>query len=386
MTIRVMRWVDRYFGIPLCYLTIPIVRLRRVRSRKRQLPDARRILVMKFFGLGSIFYAAPALVSLRKTHPEASIHFLTFESNRPFLELLQCVDSILTIRTSSPVRFVLDTVSFIRGVVSHPYEVVFDFEFFSKFSTFLCAISGSRRRVGFALPVRWRTALLTDEVTIRKDRHVSEAFASQIRLFSDLPVSDEQIRLQPTAQARAMVDALLNERDKRILVVNVNAGPTFIERRWPAERFSQLTTTLAADGAIDIVFTGEASEREYVESVLAKIPNSSRCVNLAGRLTVDELLAVLERAELVVSNDTGPLHLAAGVGTPVVGLFGPESPLFYGPRGAKSALVYKKIACSPCMNVYSAKTFRCPYDAECMRRIEVEDVEIAIADLMKVHA
>jgi len=130
--------------------------------------------------------------------------------------------------------------------------------------------------------------------------------------------------------------------------------------------------------------TGTLHERAYVQEVIDGTTIHERCWNAAGLLTIPELGALLQRCTLVISNDSGPLHLAACFGTPTIGLFGPESPDFYGPIGAAAFSIYKEIFCSPCMNVYGAKSFRCPFDAQCMKNIQIQDVVSLIEEVFAV--
>jgi ADP-heptose:LPS heptosyltransferase len=125
-------------------------------------------------------------------------------------------------------------------------------------------------------------------------------------------------------------------------------------------------------------FTGAADERAYVEQALARNESvRNRAVNCAGLLTLGEFIALLSRSRLLLTNDSAPMHIASAVGTPVVALFGPESPQFYGPLG-RAVVLYKPPSCSPCLNIYNAKLFICPYEARCMKQITIEDVLHAI--------
>ncbi|HTP12414.1 MAG TPA: glycosyltransferase family 9 protein, partial [Bacteroidota bacterium] len=141
-----------------------------------------------------------------------------------------------------------------------------------------------------------------------------------------------------------------------------------------ADRFAALVSRLAITEEFLFCFTGTSEEREYVQRVINLTHVTGRCINVAGRLTIPELCALLEQSVLYIGNDSGPLHLATALGVPTVGLFGPESPVFYGPLGDRHTSIYRRLPCSPCMNVYAAKSFRCPYNARCMKEIQVDEV------------
>lgn len=373
MKITTMKFIDRFAGVPMCLLLGLWNRFIQRRSPRHGEP--RNILIMKFFGMGSVILTMPGVLSLRNRFPDAKITYCTFESNRSLLKRYPIVDQVLTIDATSISSFIGDTWRTIRAIRSSHYDIVFDFEFFSKFSTLLSALSDAPRIVGFSLPTIWRRFHLTDEVELTKDRHVSRAFHSLIERCTgsmDFPSPPPLTLLEVD---RASMAEVISLDEQRIIAVNVNAGQTFLERRWPQERFAELVSRLASTIDARFIFIGTADEYTYVDRVIARSSCGNRCFNAAGLLSVPQLAAFLRRCELLISNDSGTLHLASTLGVPVVGLYGPETPSFYGPLGESTVVMYKDLPCSPCMNIYAAKSFRCPYDAKCMREISVDEVE-----------
>jgi len=186
--------------------------------------------------------------------------------------------------------------------------------------------------------------------------------------------------LGSTPTERSLLDQILppSPADTEWIAVNINAGRTSIERRWAPERFLDVVRRLAAaSGQRRFAFVGAADERAYVAAALAQAPDlAEHVVNCAGRLSLGGFIALLERSALLLTNDSGPMHVAGAVGTPIVALFGPESPALYGPQGIAHVL-YKSLSCSPCLTVYNAKQFVCPFDARCMQEITVEEVTAA---------
>lgn len=373
MTVQTMRVVDRMVGVPLCIMT---GFLRKVLKKRTLRPPqaAERVLVIKFFGLGSILLATSALALIKKSLPLSKISFLSFEANRGLLERLPLISEVLTINPSRTWRFLSDILATIVHIETNKYDIVFDFEFFSKFSTGLTGLSGAHHRVGFALPTMWRNLNLTHSVPIDKRSHVSHAFSSQVE--SLLNVGEASGLLAPILREADTISMLqrVNPNGKPLVVINVNAGDTFLERRWSPDRFVQLVDRLGGNSSCEFYFIGKSSERTYVQAIIDTTISPSRCRNVAGLLTVPELAALLLRSQILISNDSGPLHLGSALGIPTIGLFGPEDPAFYGPLGRKSYSIYKHISCSPCMNIYAAKAFHCPYNAKCMGQIDVDEV------------
>ncbi len=387
MNVATMRATDRYVGIPLCWLT----GLANLILRKNSLPtgELRTILVIKFFGMGSILLASPFLTALRQRLPDARILFLTFEQNRELLVRLPYRLDVLTIRTSSPSAFLKDTAKVITRIRSMHVDVVFDLEFFSKFSTLISALSLSRIRVGFALPTFWRRHNLTHEVTLDKSDHVVNVFRRQLLAVGI--THDHEARLSvmiATDEERMSARKKLNleQGTFEVISVNINAGKTSRERQWQPANFMRVVQILLERNPLRrFVFIGNSDERQYVADALAGGRETARCcINGAGLLTIGELIALFETSAFVLTNDSGPMHIAAATGAKVIALFGPESPRFYGPIG-DTIVLYKGIECSPCLNVYDAKLFVCPYSARCMKEISVDEVVAALTSIQKSH-
>jgi ADP-heptose:LPS heptosyltransferase len=386
MNIDVMRFLDRFVGIPLCWMMGSYCRIVTKSSSRTKRQQVRNILVIKFFGMGSLILSTPALALTRRAFPEAHVTFLTFQKNRELVERISTIDAVLTIDHSSIAAFLRDTFSTIRSIIRIHPDITFDLEFFSKFSTLLSGFSQAPLRVAFALPTFWRSSIVTHQVPLEKNRHVVFSFCEQV-----LCIANERENIPPIEAPYVSEQdhaSLLNKfpiEGRRLVAINVNAGDTFLERRWPADRFAQLVSALASEDDCVFCFTGSRGETSYVRSIIDETGCPERCIDTSGVLTVPELAALLERCDILISNDSGPLHLAASLGTPTVGLYGPESPDFYGVVQADSSVIYKKISCSPCMNIYSAKQFRCPYNAQCMRELGVDQVLQSVRSLVLVN-
>lgn len=382
-----MRFVDRYAGVPFCWFMGLLYRFIGVFSTVKPHERVKNILVVKFFGLGSIVLATPALTLMKQSFPQARITFLSFHQNKELLERFSAIDKVITVDRSSALRFVTSTFEALRAITSTEPEICFDLEFFSKFSTLLSGFSRARIRVAFQLPTRWRSAIVTHQVPIDKNRHVIHSFCNQVLSVTNHSRELPQVvgpRIDETDHTSLL--AKLPIKGKRLIAVNINAGDTYLERRWPVERFSELVSRLADEDDSVFCFTGSIKDSAYVRDAIQRTGRAGRCVDASGKLTIPELGALMQRSDLLISNDSGPLHLASSLGTRTLGLYGPESPEFYGPTHAESQIIYQSLSCSPCMNIYAAKQFRCPHNAQCMREITVEEVFQRVQSQVPVEA
>ncbi len=374
-----MRTIDFYLGGATCSLLDIYERIRRIFVRTATPTRIRNILVMKYLGMGSILLATPTLRELRKAYPECRIVFLTFEGNARLAERLGVIDEVRSLRTSSFPVFARDVLSTLARLRKERFDLVLDLEFFARFSTMVSYLSGAPLRIGYYLPALWRGHLSTHSIHFNPYRHVTEVFAAQLAPLG-LTVTD--FTLMPpdvSGNARRRVAALLRESgvgaEDRIIAVNVNASDLSRERRWPLKHFVSLLTAAARPGR-RFILVGSSDEATYVGGLHAKLPGDvqKKVLDLAGRLSLDELIALLKNADLFITNDSGPLHIATALGVPTVSFFGPETPGLFGPIGPDHTTFYAGLYCSPCLNVYNAKRAMCNGDNQCMQAISADGV------------
>jgi ADP-heptose:LPS heptosyltransferase len=385
MNVKTMRAIDRFAGVPLCWLA-GLGNAVVGRQKADAHSDPGTVLVMKFFGLGSVLLSTSFLSLLLERLPRARIIYLTFSSNRELLEMTGLPVEILTISNASVAAFTTTTITALRRLRSASIDVVFDLEFFSKFSTLVSVLCGARLRVGFDLPTWWRRSNLTHPVALEHSVHVTRLFLRQLGVIG-IHAPD---RINPIGLKASPVDKASMERKldlagdgSEVICININAGGTSLERRWRPHRFVEVARKLVQqDPSRRIYFIGDTGERPYVDAALQSIGGGSGALrNCSGALSLGELLALLQRSRFLLTNDSGPMHIAAAAGTPVVAMFGPESPVFYGPNG-RSRICYKSPPCSPCLNIYNAKQFTCPYNTRCMEEISTLEVLAAIESLV----
>jgi ADP-heptose:LPS heptosyltransferase len=373
-----MRALDRYLGTVLCAAAALIARLWR---RRPACDPPRSILIVKCLGLGSICLAARALSAVRRAYPDARITFLTFAENRELLAPLGVVDQVLALRTDGLLGFGADTSRIVWRLVRGRFDVALDLETASRFTAILTWLSGAPSRVGLVTNAGPRRRLLTHPVAWDERKHVSKAFCDVAATAGAGDAGESAPPLQVPRADRSRADEMLAEagipEGDQLVVVNVNAGPVSLERRWPQEHFAQLARWLLDQQELPLVFIGTAAERRYVAEAVGRI-GDDRAINMAGATDVGCLLAMLARAKLLITNDTGPLHLAAALGTPTVSFFGPETPERYGPPGDGHTVLRAPVACSPCLSAGNMKTAPCRGDNLCMRQIPVADAVAAV--------
>jgi len=388
---NVGRKIDTWAGRVLLSVLFAISRLRAryggppQPSRRATTPPAeteqlvpRRVLAIKLYGLGNIAMLLPVLAALRHEHPDVELDFLSLEENRSLLERSGLVDRVLSVKARSYAGLVVDLVRVFLSIRRRRYDLVLDFEQFIKLSTVITYLSGARHRFGFNTDGQGRGGLYTTRVVYRDGDHMSEVF---MRLLQPLGVegSTAPARLRIDTDEFAAVERLLaasgvNPDGRPLVAVHVGSGPNFYKlalKRWPPENFGKLCDLLIERHGAAIVYTGRGEEEAaLVREAIAVMKHDA--INACDRLSIGELLALLDRSDVAVTNDTSVMHLAGLVESPVAAFFGPTDPMQYGPRNPHDVVLYRDLFCSPCLTNYNLKISYCT-NPVCIRSIGVEE-------------
>jgi len=381
-----MRAIDSYLGGALCFILSLYVYLLRLFPSQKQPFQVKKILVTKYLGMGSILLATPTLKALKAAYPESRLVFLTFDRNVGLARRISLIDEVHFFRTNSFTAFAADLVTLLPKLRREHFDLVIDLEFFARFSSLVSFLSGGTMRIGYYLPKLWRGDLMTHLVHFNPYRHVTEVFASQLE---PLGLSVTDFSLEPPEIPDGVMErvmALINngpvETGERLIVVNANASDLSFERRWPLEHFVSLITAAAQLPGRRLILVGSVDEVEWVGRLYEELPVTvkGKVLNLAGRLSMDEFMALLKISSLCITNDSGPLHIAAALGIQTVSFFGPETPSLYGPSGNGHTVFFAGLYCSPCLNVYNAKKAMCNGDNRCMQAIDSAEVISCLLD------
>jgi ADP-heptose:LPS heptosyltransferase len=341
----------------------------------------KRVLAIKFYGLGNIIMLLPVLGAVRRAFPGASIDFLTMAGNAPLLERSGVVDRVIPVDVGGYAGLVRSLWGSVRTLRARRYDLVLDFEQFTKLSTILAFLTGAPERIGFNTDGQRRGWLSTTRVVYTDSDHMSRIFMRLLRpLEIDTTPAPPTLRARPEERARAealLTEAGLDADHSPVIVVHVGSGPNFYRvplKRWPLDHFARLCDALVERHGAAIVFTGQGHEEAGLTREARRLmKHGDGAIDACNRLDIMELTALLERATLTIVNDTSVMHLAAALRAPLVAFFGPTAPMHYGPGNPESLVFYRDLYCSPCLTNYNLKVSRCD-NPVCMRTIGVEEV------------
>jgi lipopolysaccharide heptosyltransferase II len=302
-----------------------------------------------------------AIALVRHAAPEAAIDLIVGEWNETIATLIPGVDRVETMNAGWLARDAgsLSAAAMARRAWAwrrRRYGLAINFEGDIR-SNVLLGLSGAPRRVGFGMA--GGGAMLTDCVPFDPTVHtrsnalrlVERAFDFRAGSYEAFRPARDAVRLAVPAEARARAAELLaGVADARPIIV-VHAGGGREVKQWNLDRFAEVASRLAASRDAAIVLSGDAGDRALVDAVKADLEPTVRFVDLAGRADLVTLAAVLDRANLLVTGDTGPMHLAAALDVPVVAVFGPSDPTRWGPFSPRARVVRVSLPCSPCNRI-----------------------------------
>ncbi len=360
-------------------MSIDFARKRHVSARRAAPP----LCVLKWGGLGSVLTTRPFLQALRdRFGNKRQIIYITSASNADLVERMNLADRILILE---PNGFpFIRTLRLGRALRREKPAMFFDLQIHTHrgLGRTLARLSGAQRRLSF----------FRARETIPRDGHgvFANPFAPVEQLYLEMarlvgathPPSEPHHALligrADEDQAHALLHGWLSGRD-RLLVVNPNASATAYVRRWPLASYAEAISVLLDHvPRLRVALIGSSSERDYVGKLHQMVATPGNAVrNFAGLTTLGSLMALITRADCVLSNDSGPLHLALALGARVVGLFGPVHPnhnAHLGPPERK-IILYHPVLCSPC--VHHVAVPPCGGNNLCMQLITPEDVVAA---------
>lgn len=326
----------------------------------------KNILIVKPSSLGDVVHTLPLLKDLRMGFPDARISWLIKRQYEGILEGNPYLNEIIP--------WEWDGFGLIKKLKESRFDLVIDVQglFRSGFAAFL---SGAHERIGFRNARELSPIFYTKRVSVpTMDIHAVDRY----RLITDylgIKQYSTDFTIIIDEQEKEHVEKLLFEsgvKDGDILVM-VNPSGRWQSKRWGIGKFASLCDVLNSEYGVKTVIIGGPEDTRTsceVKDLMKTVP-----IITAGKTTIKGLVVLLSKAKVLVTNDSGPMHIAAALNVPVVAIFGPTDPVRTGPYGKGHIVVRKEMPCSPCFKKYCR-------DLLCMEEISVEDVKVAVREAL----
>ena len=398
----VLQWLDRRVGVPVCFFLTLLRRSGGWLGPRRPGAGPPRVLFLKLAEQGSTVLAYDAVRLAVERVGRENVYCLVFAENRFIVDVLGLIPeaNVLTVETQSAWAMAASCGRRLREIRRRRIDACIDLEFFARFSAAIAYLTGARRRVGFHAYFGegpYRGDLFTHRVLYNPHLPTGRTFTSLVLALDVDPAQLPALpfapppaaappRFQPTPAERSEMQQLLAglgiPAGGRIILLNANAGDLLPLRRWDGRNYVTLAGRLLREfPELFVAFTGAPEEAAPVAE-LVRVVNSPRCVCLAGRTTLRQLLVLYGLAEVLVTNDSGPAHFAALTEIDAVTLFGPETPLLFAAPGPRSHPLWAGLACSPCVNAFNNRQTACR-DNVCMQAITLEEVFETVSRLCR---
>jgi len=351
--------------------------------------DLTRTLILKPSSMGDIVQALPVLTALRESRPDARVWWMVA---KPFTDLLAGhprLEGVIPFDRKRYARIwwnpaaMRDFLRFVRDLRRHGFTAVLDLQGLLR-SGLLARFTGARARVGFAAARELAPLFYTERVEVPgPDMHSVDRYLLVARAAGLAP---------PRATDHLPVPAPARERARAILAeaglgpgepfVVVGADARWTTKQWPAERYARVIDCVRAALGVRSVLVGGPDGKPAAERIgraAAEAP-----IDLTARTTLKELVGLIAEARVMVTNDSGPMHIAAAVGTPAVAIFGPTNPDRTGPYGPGHRIVTAAAPCRPC---YRRQCVLGGTDAlACMTGVTADEVAEAVIDAWRKRA
>lgn len=336
-----------------------------------------RIIIRSTNWVGDAILTTPAVRAVRKNFPDAKITMLAKPWVAPIFYNNPHVDQVIQYHSEKRHRGWLGRVRLVKALRQGKFDlaILFQNAFEAAMLTYL---AGVPNRLGY--DTDRRRFLLTHSIKMTprlKQIHEIDYYLGMLQAVG-LKHDGRDLTLGVTEQERNRASEILRKQHiaRRDKLVGVSPGATYgSAKRWPPERYAALCDKMHESRRVRIIIFGGPGEEAtgYRVSEAMKHPS----VNLCGKTTLRETAALIERCQLLVTNDSGLMHVAAALNVPLVAIFGSTNPITTGPSGLRSRVIRASVPCSPCLKP------ECPTDHKCMTDISIDRVYAAMDTLLK---
>jgi lipopolysaccharide heptosyltransferase II len=342
-----------------------------VSPRDYEEKDNPKILVIRPGGIGDAVLLYPALSELRNSVPEAGIDVLAEKRNAGIFQGCPHIDNLLL--------YDREFHKTLYRVIKEGYDIVIDTEQWHRLSAIIAYLTRAPVRVGYG--TNERSGLFTASVPYSHIDYEAQSFLNLVTAVMGQQYEFNENESFITVEKGAyggFEDAVTEFRKGKKAVVGMFAGATIPERRWGAERFGALAKELSREGIGVVLVGGKGDTRD--SATVKGFADDGSVLDFTGRTSLVQTAYIISRMNLFVSGDTGLMHLAYGVGTPTVSLFGAGIQEKWAPPGVNHLTINKHVTCSPCTKF--GYTPSCPYGVRCLGEISVEEVRESVLDLL----
>lgn len=333
------------------------------------LQSANNILVTYLMHLGDLVLTTPFLHVLRKNAPQAKITYLVDEKLADVVRYNPNINEIITIDKKGRDNSLASLWRYSKKLSQNKYDLLINIHPNER-TSFLCSFSGAKQKVG---SVHKLFGLFFDQVLfLNKKIHAADMYIDILRQLGACDLAHNGLEIYTCSADEKFVDNFLVQENIQVRdkIISLNIGSAVLTKRWASERFAKVADYFAQKD-YQIIFLGGKMDLPLVEDAIGFM--KTKPVIATGKLTIGQLAALMKQTSLVITNDSGPMHMAISQKIPVVAMYGPSSPKLYGPYTELAEIVRSEPPCEDCGDVMKHTCSK----MDCMKNLSVEQVILA---------
>ena len=350
------------------------------RFMPRQKDCFKKILVVRTDRIGDVLLSTPVFKALRDNFPEGRIAVMVSPHTREVVEGNPYIDEVIIYDKDKQHKGFIGFWKFVYALRKKKFDLAIVLHT-KKRNNLIAFLAGIPRRIGYNEEGKY-SFLLTDKIRDTRMlgfKHEVDYCLDVLRELN-LEIKDRGLYMPVKKEMEGWADGFLSELgvSQTEKLAAINPGASCPSKRWMPERFVLLINNLVEQHYFKIIII--AGKKDI--GLARTIENATRypVINIAGKTTISQLAALLKRCVILISNDSGPVHIASAVGTPVISIFGRNqaglSPTRWGPTGQYDKYIHKEVGCKVCL------AHRCRIGFDCLRAITVNDVLAAVEEVL----
>ncbi len=371
VSVKIIKFLDKYIGSLLCLF----LSINKISAYKKNI-KYKKILIIQLWGIGETILTLPAIRALRKNNEKSKIDILVTSRNKEIFYNNKNINNLRIIKLN-PVSILIFILKNYRK-----YDLIIDMEEYLNISSIMAFFTGGER-IGYSHGVR--SNLYTKKINYNDKQHTAETLLDLIRKLNiKYKIKNLEKLNYSKKDKEAVAKFLKNKITKNDFIIEIapGAAESAKARMWSWQNYAELCNTiLKTNKKAKIIFIGNKEENELIKKIQDSIEEKNRTINTAGLFNLNGLFCLIEKCNLFIGNDAGPMHIAAAQGVKTIGLFGPNLPARFGPYGKNNIAIYKpNCKFSPCINVHKGQVPDCLYAKnsndyqKCMKNISVDEV------------
>ena len=321
----------------------------------------KRVLIVRLDRIGDVLLSTPLIKAVREACPDGYIAFMVRQYAKEILEGNPYLDEVIVYGKNGHEIGLLKNLSFIRSLRRKKFDIALILHP-TKRTHLLVSLAGIPETIGYNK--KWGF-LLTTRIPHKKHYGLKHEidYTLDILRYTGLEPKDRTLYMPVNSHSEKKVDELFKEEGikKGEIGVAINPGASCVSKRWGPEKFAKVAQGLIEKYGAKVIVVSGGQDKELGDKVSSLLREN--CINLSGKTTVADVASLLRRVKLFISNDSGPVHIACAVGTPVIAIFGRSdrglSPKRWGPTGKSDIILHKDVGCIECFAHNCKKGFHC---------------------------